>query len=96
MTKVLPKFSWIVALMLMAVLLAYYVFQVARSTEAGFLIANYEKRIADLVKESKILESAFPRLNSLADLETILSTLIYEKAGKVHYLRVPGTQVVAK
>ena len=96
MTQALPKFSWISAVILIAIFLVGYIFQVAQSTEAGFLISNYEKKITDLVKESKILESDFSRLNSLADLETVLSGLSYEKIEKIHYLRVPGSQVVAK
>ena len=96
MTQALPKFSWITALMLMAVLLAYYIFQVARLTEAGFAIANHEKKIAAFVQESKILENDFQRANSLADLETVLSALSYETLVKIYYLRVPSTQVVAK
>ncbi len=80
----------------MAGLLVGYIFQVARSTEAGFLISNYEKKITEMVQESKILESDFQRTNSLADLEAVLSSLSYEKVVKIYYLRLPGTQVVAK
>ena len=96
MTQALPKFSWIFASVLMAGLVWGYIFQVTQSTQAGFLISNYEKKITTLAQESKILENAFPRINSLADLETVLSALSYEKIEKVYYLRVPGTQVVAK
>ncbi len=96
MTQILPKFSWGFAFILTAVLLVGYIFQVTQATEAGFLISNYEKKITGLAQESKILESDFQRTNSLADLETVLSSLSYEKVAKIHYLRVLSTQVVAK
>ena len=95
-TLAIPKFSWISAVILIAIFLVGYIFQVAKITEAGFFISNYEKKIIELVRESKILESNFSQFNSLANLETILNNLSYEKVEKIHYLRVPGSQVVAK
>ena len=97
MTQILPRFSWmILGTFLIALLLVFYICQVTQITKAGFFISNYERQIAEFSQESQSLETNFPHLNSLANLETILNNLDYEKVEKVHYLRLPGTQVVAK
>ena len=96
-TSILPRFSWmILGTFLIAILLVFYICQVTQITKAGFFISNYEKQIAEFSQESQSLETNFPRLNSLANLETILNNLNYEKVEKVHYLRLPGATVVAK
>lgn len=90
------KLSWIFGAVLIVPLLFFYIFQVVQSTEAGFIISNYEKQIAEFSQESKTLKNDFSQLNSLANLEIMLASLDYEKIGKIHYLRLPGSQVVAK
>ena len=90
------KLSWIFSAVLIVFLLVFYIFQVVRSTEAGFIISNYEKQITEFSRESKILNSDFSQLNSLVNLEIVLAGLDYEKIGKIHYLRLPGSQVAAK
>ena len=97
MTQTLPRFSWmILGTCLIALLLVFYICQVTQITKAGFFISNYERQIAEFSQESQSLKTNFPHLNSLANLETILNNLDYEKVEKVHYLRLPGTTVVAK
>jgi len=97
MTQTLPRFSWmILGTVLIALFLVFYIYQVTQITKAGFFISNYERQIAEFSQESQSLETNFPHLNSLANLETILNNLDYEKVEKVHYLRLPGTTVVAK
>jgi len=96
MILTLPKYSWVIGVVLTALLLACYVFQIVEVTRASFFISNYEKQITKFSQESKILESSFSQLNSLAHLESVLNGLNYVKVEKVHYIRLLGSQVAAK
>lgn len=95
-TLALPRFSYIIGVVFIAILLFFYIFQITEVTKVGFLVSNYEKQIVEFAQESKILESDFSQLNSLVNLEIILSGFNYEKIEKIHYLRMPGSQVAAK
>jgi len=91
------RFLWILGFAFLGSLLTFYIFQINEVTKAGFSIFNHERQIAEFSQESQSLTSNYSRINSLATLEeTILSSLNYEKVGKVHYLRVPGSTVVTK
>jgi len=65
-------------------------------TEAGFYISSHEKQIAEFSQESQILSANFTSLSSLTNLEALLAEMDYEAVGQVHYLRMPGTTVLAK
>ena len=94
--KISLRFLWILGFVFIVFLLAFYIFQVNEMTKAGFFISNHEKQIAEFSQESQVLSADFTILNSLANLETILAEMDYEAVGQVHYLRVPGTTVLAK
>ena len=90
------RFLAILGFVLIASSLAFLVFQINETTKAGFLISTIEKQTAEFSQESQSLETSFSLLNSLANLETVLSSLNYEKVGQINYLRVPGSTVLAK
>ena len=86
----------ILGFIIFMLLLVFCVFQVNEVTKASFYISSYQKEIAELRQESKRLETNFSQANSLASLETMLNMYNYEEVGKIHYIKVPGTTVVAK
>jgi len=90
------KTVWILSLGLMFFLLIFYIFQVNQVTKASFAISNYEKQMTELSQESKSLEMSFSDLSSLASVETLVSTLNYEKVNKVHYIQMLEGTALAK
>ena len=94
------KFSlralWLFGFAFVAFLVVFQIFQIFEITKAGFLITTQEKQLTEFSLESQSLETNFSHLNSLTNLEIVLNSLNYVKVGQVHYLRVPGSTVVAK
>ena len=95
-----PKFSlkafWILSFLFIASLLFFYIFQVNEATKAGFSISSYEKKIAEITRGNKNLETSFYQATSLTRLETLMMDLNYEKVGKVHYIQILDGMMVAK
>ena len=90
------KAFWILSFIFIVFLLSLYIFQVSEVTKAGFFVSSYEKELNELAQKNKNSEINFSQVNSLANLETLLMSLNYEKVGQVYYIRVPGSTVVAK
>lgn len=83
----------ILGLVLSALLLIFYIFQVSELTQASFFSVQYEKEIASLLQTNKSLEASLSRGNSLDNLEALLSTLDFQKVEKIHYIRIIDSQV---
>lgn len=90
------KLFWMINIALVIILLGFCVFQINMQIKESSLIKNYENKIVQISEQNKNLEINFSQANSLANLETLLMNLNYEKVGRVQYLRVPGSTVVAK
>ena len=90
------KALWLLSFSLVAFLVVFQIFQINEITKASFLISTQEKQLAGFSQESQRLNANFSHLNSLTNLETLLNNLNYVEVGQVHYLRVPGSTVVAK
>ncbi len=90
------KTLWLLCSALIIFLIVFQIFQINEITKAGFLITTQEKQLSKFFQESQSLETNFSSLNSLTNLETLLNSLNYVEVGQVHYLRVPGSTVVAK
>ncbi len=94
--KFSPKSLLIFGLVLTVALLAFYLFQVNEITQISFALANGEKQVGEIAKESKILENSFSGLSSLASLEALVKNLNYEPVGKINYIQMVAGTVVAK
>lgn len=94
----LPKINlrkiWIFGFILITLLLVFYIFQISEITTATFAISKQEQEITRLLQQNKDLQIGFSKENSLANLETILNGLNYEKVNKVYYIRVMDSQMV--
>lgn len=89
---------WLLSILLTITFLVFYIFQVNAEVSERYLIQGCQKRIAEISKENQSLEISSAQINSLENLTLLLEELNFEKTdtGKVHYIRVLDTQVVAK
>jgi len=90
------KFPLIFPLIFLSILLAIFFFQFNTFVSETYKIKNYEREIAKISKENENLEMGFVEKNHLKGLEQIAENLNFEKAGKVHYIRVLEGTVVTK
>ncbi len=90
------RLFWLSVILSVAALLAFYVFQVNAVVSEIYLIQKYEKRISEISRENQNLEISSAQTNSLDNITALLGELNFEKADKIHYIRVLDTQVVAK
>lgn len=90
------KVFWMTTLVLMALLLAFYIFQINELARARYLIENYEKKINIISEQSKKLEISLTQKNSLKNLEALVQSLNFEPVEKVYYIKVLESSVVVK
>ena len=76
--------------------LVFYVFQINTEISKRYLIKDYEKRIAELSSQNKVLEIDSAQNGSLGKMAEIIASQDFEKIDKIHYIRILDTQVVAK
>ncbi len=99
LTLNLTKFSrafWLLGILLIITFLVFYVFQVNAEVSERYLIQEYQKRINEISKENQNLEISSAQISSLDNITLLLQEFNFEKTGKIHYIRVLDTQVVAK
>jgi len=94
--KVGVKIFWILSFILITALLIFYIFQVNAMISENYLSKSYERKLNEIVKDSKNLEINFSQVNSLKNIETLAKDLNFEKVDKIHYIQVLEGQVVTK
>ena len=77
-------------------LIILYVFQINEVTKASFLIYKNEAEIAAGVQQVRDLEAGLFAENSLADFESILRELNYEKVNKVYYIKQGNSEMAVR
>lgn len=96
----LPKIGlrkiWLFGFILITSLLIFYIFQISEITKASFSVSQQEREMIKLSQQNKDLEAGLSQENSLANLETVLKKLNYEKVNKVYYIKVIDTGVAAR
>ncbi|MFZ3054421.1 MAG: hypothetical protein WA091_00345 [Minisyncoccales bacterium] len=85
-----------IAVILILVLVCFYVFQVVKLTEAGYLRGERESSIKDLKKENAELKLAVSKDRNLVNIEEKVVAEGYEKVSKFNYIIVPETSVASK
>lgn len=73
-----------------------FVWQVNSFVLANYIYKNYQKKLNEILTESKDLEINFSQSNSLKNLETLATNFNFEKADKIYYIQVLEGQVVVK
>ncbi|MBI2041978.1 MAG: hypothetical protein HYT20_03095 [Candidatus Nealsonbacteria bacterium] len=94
----LPKISLrkilISGFILIALLLAFCIFQINEVIKAASLVSMYEQEIVLADQQSKDMEASLYQEKSLSNLEVALSSFNYEKVRKIYYIQVIDNQVV--
>jgi hypothetical protein len=90
------KIFWIVSFVLIATLLVFYIFQVNAVIKNSYLIKNHEKKLSEISLENNNLKIDFVKSNSLANIESLVQNLNFEKVGEVKYIQIIGTEVATK
>lgn len=90
--KILPVFTAIS----ISILLGLFFFQQNTLVKQRNLLAEYTVRATELTDQNENLELGFIEKNHLESVETIVQKLNFEKAEKVHYIRVLGGTVVSR
>jgi len=90
------RLFWLLIILSVVALLVFYLFQVNAVVSERYLIQKYEKRISEISRENQNLEISSAQTNSLDNITALLGELNFEKADKIHYIRVLDTQVVTK
>lgn len=75
-------------------LLFFYIFQVNAEVSERYLIQKYNGELSQILKENQNFEISLVQSNSLDNIITLMEELNFEKANKIHYIRVLGNQVV--
>lgn len=89
-------FFYLASLASIAVLLAYYIFQVNSLTRERYLLENYEQKIAQFSRTNEILEVNFSKTNSLTNADKYLASQTFEKTTRVKYIQILEDQVVTR
>jgi hypothetical protein len=87
---------WILSFFCVFSLLGLYVSQVKGMTDDSFLITDCKSEITGLSQESREMESAFLKNKSLETAEELVRNSNFEEVGKVRYINVAGSIMVAK
>jgi predicted membrane protein len=87
---------WAIMFLITAVLIAVCVFQLNAQAQETYLIKQYENKLDQLTQENKVLEINFSRTNSLSNIGTLAQNQVFEKTGKIEYIRVLETTALAK
>lgn len=90
------KLFWIFSILFIITLLFFYIYQVNVEISERYLIQNYNKKLREVSKENQDLEIKEAQTNSLDKIVELLKPLNFEKANKIHYIRILDGQVVAK
>lgn len=87
------KLFWLLTVLSIVALLAFYVFQINRLVSEIYLVQKYERRISEISTENQNLEISSARTNSLDNMIALVGELNFEKADKIHYIQVLDAQV---
>ena len=94
--KTVFKLILAVSVFLAGTSLVFYIFQVCSEVSERYLIQREEQRLNNLTAEVKKMEVISVQAESLDNIMNLIKNTSFEKAEKIHYIRVVGNKVVAK
>lgn len=94
--KINLKVLWFFLFLTVLSLFAVIVFQINTYAKEFYLVQDYEKQISQLTQENKVLKINFSQANSLLHIDSLAQNQIFEKAGKVDYIRILESTALAK
>ena len=90
------KMLSILGFILIVFLLGIYIFQVSSLISETYILQNYQKIVAQILEENKILEIDFAKTNSLSNITPKIEELGFEKINAVNYIQVVDNSVARK
>ena len=90
------KTFYISTFILLPILLALFFVQENKLVKERNLFENYTKRTIELTNKNGDLEMGFLEKNHLENIKIIAKELNFEKAEKIHYIRVLEGTVVSR
>ncbi len=90
------KLFLILSLILIPFLTAFYIIKVASLAGEIHIFQSYKDELGLLSRENKMLEITSFQTNSLENIETLVKEMGFEKIGRVHYIQILTSPVVAK
>lgn len=88
------KFFIILSAIFIILFLAFYIFQIGTVISSGYKIQSYENKIEQISGENKILEINSAKINSLANIDSKIQTLGFEKIDRIHYIQILENSMV--
>ncbi len=82
------KLIYVMAALVTALLMVFYVAKVDELTKGAYAIKNYTKEISSLSEENKALETQFAERDFLGSITQKAEALGFEKIGQVTYVQV--------
>jgi len=90
------KVFWILSVILMFSLAAFYIFQVNSSANESYSIKEDQKKLDVILKELEGLKIDLTKLIVKEDFENIAEDFGFEKIGEVRYIYIQDTRMVTK
>ncbi|MFA5087060.1 MAG: hypothetical protein WC470_02045 [Candidatus Paceibacterota bacterium] len=92
------KFKNIISLLpvMVVILSALYVFQIAEFTQSEYNISQREKEIATLKKENSTLQLSVSQSKNLVNFEDKITQSGYNKVDRIDYLIIPSDSLASK
>jgi|AntAceMinimDraft_9_1070365.scaffolds.fasta_scaffold304882_1 hypothetical protein len=90
------KLFWILSIITLFSLLAFYIFQVNKGISERYFIQAQENKLVELTEENKSLEIDAVGMSSLDNALGFLEESNLEKTDKIYYIRIFENEVVTK
>lgn len=90
------KYFWFAALVLIVSILTFYIFQINAFMSQSYLIQSYQKNIAEISEENRILEIKLTQLNYLEETGPKIQELGLERIDTIHYIQVIDSYIATR
>ncbi len=86
----------IIAIISIITLSVFYVFQINLEISGRYLTREYERKISELLTETRLLETSFAQKGSLSEIMPILAGMNFQEPEKTHYIQILDHKVVVR
>lgn len=90
------RIIYILEFILITALISLYIFQINSLILESYQTQSYQKKIAELKEQNRVLEIKLTKTNYLEDMASKSKELGLERGGDVHYIQVSQGTVAAR
>ena len=94
--KIVLRVFLILSFLSVSALFVFYFFKVNAEVSERYLIQKYDGELSKILKENQNLEISLIQSDSLDNIIALMEEFNFEKADKIHYIRVLNNQVVTR